>query len=290
MTVENPSSRGFVACTPGMKYTDMGTEFGVLVKEDGVQEVHVFRGKVQAEQTVKRKEEREIGRKGDAEMPSTPLVLTVNQAIRITGPNTPFERIASDEKRFVRTGQMSRIVAQQLRQSLAGPRRKVLLDATQVGAEKRLKPRTPETTVAASRDSTAPGFVVTIQPGGGDCHGVEFMPEGAAAWDLSAFGHVEARVVNTGLKPLAIHLRVENGGDWHKEPKNAEAVNVQPGAAATVKTIFGYSYGYNPDFPLNPAAVIRIVLFVERAAEPRSFRIESVSAAGPAGEKPARKK
>ena len=273
-TVEDPSARGFAICTAGMKFTDLGTEFGVLVKQDGMQEVHVFRGKVQAD------------RDADAERPVSPLVLTVNQAIRITGRNTPFERIASDEKRFVRTEQMSRIVARQSQQSFARPGRKVLLDPTQVGAEMRLKPRSPQTTVAASRDATAPGFVVTIRPGGGDCHGVEFMPEGAAAWDLSAFGHVEARVVNTSLKPLTIYLRVENGGDWHKEPKNHEAVTLPPGAAATVKTIFGYAYGVR-DFPLDPAAVTKIVVFVERLSEPQSFRIESVWAGGPAGEKPA---
>ena len=98
VTVENPSASGFVICTPGMKFTDLGTEFGVMVKQDGMQEVHVFRGKVQAEQAVERK--------GDAEIPSSRLVLTVNQAICITGPNTPFERIAFDEKRFVRIEQM----------------------------------------------------------------------------------------------------------------------------------------------------------------------------------------
>ena len=32
-----------------MKYTDLGTEFGVLVQESGEQEVDVFRGAVQAE-------------------------------------------------------------------------------------------------------------------------------------------------------------------------------------------------------------------------------------------------
>ena len=80
-TVEDPSARGFAICTAGMKFTDLGTEFGVLVKQDGMQEVHVFRGKVQAD------------RDADAERPVSPLVLTVNQAIRITGPNKPFERI-----------------------------------------------------------------------------------------------------------------------------------------------------------------------------------------------------
>jgi hypothetical protein len=50
VTAEKPSARGFEIVAPGMKYTDLGTEFGVLVAESGEQEVHVFRGKVQAEQ------------------------------------------------------------------------------------------------------------------------------------------------------------------------------------------------------------------------------------------------
>ncbi len=48
---KKPSARGFAVDAPGMKYTDLGTEFGVLVAESGEQEVHVFRGKVQAEQS-----------------------------------------------------------------------------------------------------------------------------------------------------------------------------------------------------------------------------------------------
>ncbi len=49
-TVEHPLARGFEINTPGMKYTDLGTEFGVLVAQNGEQEVHVFRGKVRAEE------------------------------------------------------------------------------------------------------------------------------------------------------------------------------------------------------------------------------------------------
>jgi hypothetical protein len=46
---ETKSSHGFAVHTPAMTLTDQGTEFGVLVPRDGVEEVHVFRGQVQAE-------------------------------------------------------------------------------------------------------------------------------------------------------------------------------------------------------------------------------------------------
>jgi len=154
--------------------------------------------------------------------------------------------------------------------------------------QKRLAPHfgaEDQVSATVSKDPAAPGLVLSIRPGKSDYPGMTLTPQGKA-WDLSAFGHVEARVVNTSLKPLTIYLRVENGGDWHKEPKNHEAVTLPPGAAATVKTIFGYAYGVR-DFPLDPAAVTKIVVFVERLSEPQSFRIESVWAGGPAGEKPA---
>ena len=48
VTILDEGARGFAIHTPGMKYTDLGTEFGVLVAKSGEQEVHVFRGKVEA--------------------------------------------------------------------------------------------------------------------------------------------------------------------------------------------------------------------------------------------------
>src|SRR5512137_2630803 len=50
------------------------------------------------------------------------------------------------------------------------------------------------------QDPAAPGLVFTTQAGKGD-KGIHLKPAGGAkAWDLSAFGHVDARVVNTGTK------------------------------------------------------------------------------------------
>jgi hypothetical protein len=46
---ETKTSRGFAVRTTAMTLVDRGTEFGVLVPRDGIEEVHVFRGQVQAE-------------------------------------------------------------------------------------------------------------------------------------------------------------------------------------------------------------------------------------------------
>src|SRR5262249_25964613 len=121
VTVEDPLVKGFEVLAPGMKYTDLGTEFGVVVAANGEQEVHVFRGKVEAEQV---EDEGESGSRGDLEPPSSPprplapsppLVLTANQAIRVPAPHTadkpdePIQRLAADAKQFVRADQVRQI-------------------------------------------------------------------------------------------------------------------------------------------------------------------------------------
>jgi hypothetical protein len=93
-----------------MKFTDLGTEFGVSVGRDGgKQEMHVFRGHVAAEA-----EGMEVGSRqrsvgsNDASLSTaysllpTPLVLAANEALKIPGPDKPVERMASETSRFIR--------------------------------------------------------------------------------------------------------------------------------------------------------------------------------------------
>ncbi len=162
---------------------------------------------------------------------------------------------------------------------------KVLLDVMQQGAEKRLTPTSEQVTVARSQDHSTPGLNVTIQPGQEAYPGVNVKPEGAA-WNLSAFGHIAARVTNTGVKTLSIALRVDNGGDWRDNPWNTESVSLAPGQTGTITTIFGYSYGQKPGYALRPAAVVNLMLFAGKSETVQSFRIESLTAGGPAGETP----
>jgi hypothetical protein len=123
VTVEDPLARGFEIRTQGMTYTDLGTEFGTLVTPNGEQEMHVFRGRVQAEQSTQQgpgsKGQGATGSGSRVPTPrSTPLVVSAHQGIRVAAsnvsgkPGKPIELIAADEKQFVRREQMAMIAAQ----------------------------------------------------------------------------------------------------------------------------------------------------------------------------------
>ena len=166
----------------------------------------------------------------------------------------------------------------------AEPVAKTLLDVGAEGAARRLVASCAQVSAAAAREGKR-GVVVTIQPGPQAWPGARVEPK-TGPWDLSAFGHVEATIVNTGAKPISVSLRVDNAGDWRKGPWNCESVYLRPGASGTVVTIFGYSYGRKPGYKLKPAAVTGVLLFCNKSGAVQSFRIESLRAAGPAGEKP----
>jgi beta-glucanase (GH16 family) len=166
---------------------------------------------------------------------------------------------------------------------------KPLLDLSAPEAPQGLKPSygaKGQVSIAWSRDPAAPGLLVTIQPGKVRYPGIELKPERAAAWDLSAYGHVEARVVNTGSQNLRFSLRVDNEGDWRDNPWNTEEMTLGPGASGTVTVIFGHSFGRRPGFALKPAAVTGILMYCLPSPAVQSFRVLSLAATGPAGEKP----
>ncbi len=164
--------------------------------------------------------------------------------------------------------------------------RKPLLTVSSAGVVEGVSPTSDQVTVVRSMDSAAPGIVVTIQPGKEGYPGINVKPVGAAAWDLSAFGHVEARVVNTGGRDLNLSLRVDNAGDWRNNPWNTENISIKPGASAKVIVIFGYAYGHKPSYKLKPGAVTNLLLFAGKSDAVQSFRLEALEAGGAAGEKP----
>jgi hypothetical protein len=106
--VEDPDARGFAVYTPGMKYTDLGTEFGVWVAKNGAQEMVVFRGKVAAsreEQTGSQGLPSPVlgrGDEGEGNSHLSSLILSANQAIRVAGADKTIERIAGEKRRFIR--------------------------------------------------------------------------------------------------------------------------------------------------------------------------------------------
>jgi beta-glucanase (GH16 family) len=162
---------------------------------------------------------------------------------------------------------------------------KPLLDLAKDGIEKRFAPSSDQVGVARSADPAASGVVVTIKPGKDGYPGVDLKPEGGA-WDLAAFGRIEARVANTGSKPLGLALRVDNAGDWRAAPWNTEQGTIKPGQAATIVVVFGHSNGLKRGFALDPAAVVNVKLFTLKADVETSFRLESLIATGHAGERP----
>ncbi len=152
--------------------------------------------------------------------------------------------------------------------------------------EEQVTPSSAQVSYARGADTTDRRLTVTIQPGEEGYPGITLTPAGKV-WDLSAYGHVEARVRNLGTKPVTVCLRVDDDGDWQANPWNAENLYLNAGATGTVKVIFGHSFGYKPAYALKPASVTKLLLFAGKSKDvPQSVRVESLAAAGEAGEKP----
>ena len=79
---------GFVIHTPETKVVDLGTEFGVQVDDDGLTEIHVFRGKVEAA----------VARPG-----KRPVALRTDQAVRLEQKGGDFHKIESYPEQFIRS-------------------------------------------------------------------------------------------------------------------------------------------------------------------------------------------
>jgi len=105
------------------------------------------------------------------------------------------------------------------------------------------------------------------------------------SWDLSGFGHVEAKVKNIGEQAIDLALRVDNPGDWKQNPWNTEHTGIKPGETRTIRVCFGYSFG-QPGFALEAKRVSQVLLFVTSSAAAQTFQLESLVAGGKPGEKP----
>lgn len=151
--------------------------------------------------------------------------------------------------------------------------------------DKLLQPTVPQVAVSRSQDAAAPGYVVTVQPGTANYPGINIKPS-TGSWDASQFGHIEAHVTNVGTKVSTVVLRVDNAGKWQDNPWNTESIRLQPGQSGVITVIFGYAYGHQPNFALNPAAIVNMNMFAQKADYEQAFRIDSLAAAGQQGEKP----
>lgn len=157
-----------------------------------------------------------------------------------------------------------------------------LVNFSAQGAELRFVPSSGQVTTAATQNPA--GVEVKVAPGNEGYPGVRIQPEDGKNWDLSNNGHVEATITNTGDKAISLSLRVDNKANGAES--NTEGVSLKPGATGTATVIFGYSYGKKPGYALRPSEVGGVLIFTTKSKDPLSFRIESLKAAGPSGEKP----
>jgi beta-glucanase (GH16 family) len=156
-----------------------------------------------------------------------------------------------------------------------------LIDLHAPGALPRLVASAPgQTTITQVAD----GIAVAIAPGASQYPGVAVKPEGAA-WDLALSGHVEAALVNTGATRLRVIMRIDNAGDWKVQPWSTSAIDLEPGASGALRVYYGYDSGRKA-FALDPARITQALLFIDKSAEPRSFRLTVLESAGPPGEQP----
>ena len=168
-----------------------------------------------------------------------------------------------------------------------GVQPKPLLEPALPGAAAQLRPNAncdAQLTTAFEGDA----MLLTIAPGESPWPGVFIVPAGGApSWDLSLWGHVEAKVTNLGAKQVALTLRADNRHVAGKSPWNAEMARVNPGQTVTVRVYFGYHWGFQRGYELDTTAVIGLLLYLGTVeGEPVKLRIEGVQAAGWTGERP----
>ena len=161
---------------------------------------------------------------------------------------------------------------------------KFLVDVTAADADKQLKATDDgQCSFTVGKE----GITLSIKGGAASYPGVTITSPTGAPWDLSPWGHIEAKITNLGADRLSMGMRVDNAGDWKQQPWCAEVMSLKPGESKVIKVIFGYSYGFKPSFKLNPGAVTQVMFIANNKSDKeRSFRIEDFQASGSAGEKP----
>ena len=163
---------------------------------------------------------------------------------------------------------------------------RVLFDATRPGAADQLRVG-GNAKGQVSWQVVANGFAAKLEPGASAWPGVMVVPpDNKPNWDLSLWGHVEAKVTNTGKGACQIYIRVDNPSEPGKSPWNTEPIKLKPGESTLAKVFFGYSFHHQPNYKLDRSNVVRVQFFLGSPKEPVEFRVENLQAAGWDGEKP----
>ena len=138
---------------------------------------------------------------------------------------------------------------------------------------------------AVSKDPAAPGLVITIQPGKAGYPGIISSPR-------ERHGTSRPSATSRPAWSTRVPRRFSSPCGWITRaigtilPGTREQIYLKPGERGTVTVIFGHSYGHKPAYALNPKEVVNILMFTGKVDAVTSFRIESLVAGGPAGEKP----
>lgn len=167
---------------------------------------------------------------------------------------------------------------------------RALLDMSKPQTAQRLVPSSPQVAITHVSEGEG-GLLVTIAPGNDAFPGVKLLPESGGGtspevMNLSAWGHVEARLTNLNTDPLRLNLRVDNAQGSGNTPWNTEGIKIDPGRTEKITLVFGYSGGKMPGYPLRTDAVSAILLFTGKSPSEIKFRIDELKVAGPPGEKP----
>lgn len=100
-------------------------------------------------------------------------------------------------------------------------------------------------------------------------------------WDLSKYKGLEAEITNVGSTAVTVSLRVDNAGDWTKSPWNTESIALKPGDTKVLQVVFGQSYGGNKGFDLDPAHIVRVVVFAANPGEEAAVTVDNIKGFDP---------
>lgn len=141
-------------------------------------------------------------------------------------------------------------------------------------------------TVARAADGT--GLDVRIAPGPVAYPGIVFRLDNPTP-DLSAFGYVEARVVNTCPQIINVSLRADSHAVPAEQIDAGTATGVaylKPGESGAARVYFAYPK--KGSAPLDPRRLTQLFLFIGKdPAHARGFRLESITTGGLPGDLPA---
>lgn len=100
-------------------------------------------------------------------------------------------------------------------------------------------------------------------------------------WNLSPYAGVQVTLTNQGAGPVTAALRIDNAGDWRNQPWNVEHARLAAGETKTIQVTFGRSFGA-PSLALDPAKVVRAVVYLESPQHEATLLIEGLRPFGTA--------